>query len=367
MAEFLCRKCGKRYKYTLNVWRCNACLSPLDIIWERPSFDIRRVNDRLPGIWKFRDFLPPTNNTVSLGEGYTPVVNKIIHGKTVYFKLDYLMPSGSFKDRGAALTASRLLDLGVKRVVEDSSGNAAISLALYLSTIGIEIEVHGPIDMPEGKVDILTSLNAIIFLGGSRSEAHLRAINREYPYIGHLYNPFFLEAFSTIPYEIYTQLNGQMPKNFVIPIGSGTSLIGVYRGIRHLVESGLLDDNEVKIIGVEAAGYEEVYESIYGHSSGKAKTELADGLRVLNKPRINEVIRIIKKYGDVVVVDEEQIIRALNTLWRAGYLIEPTTATSYAGFLEANNRGLLEGDSVLIILTGSGLKLLDLINRLIIY
>lgn len=353
MAKLKCNRCNSNFSYNLKSIICIKCKSPLDIIWEKEKFDKKLLDNDKIGIWRFRMFLPPIKNIITLSEGWTPINIETIKNIKVLFKMEYLNPSGSFKDRGAAVALSRALDLNVMPVVEDSSGNAGISMAMYASKANLEIEIHGPIDMPQGKLDILRKLGATIYLGGTRDEAHIRAINRDGYYIGHLYNPFFIEGVKTIIYEILLQ-NKQIPRNIVLPIGSGTLLLGIYYGLSDLMEAGYID--EVRIIGVEAAGYESVYFKLYNQNSGLARTDIADGLRIKFKPRINQILDIIKRYGDVVVVDENIILKAQDILWKAGYIIEPTTAAIYAGFLKALDMDILEGNEVLIPLTGSGLK-----------
>jgi threonine synthase len=161
-----------------------------------------------------------------------------------------------------------------------------------------------------------------------------------------------------VAYEVFMDLGGRMPRNLVLPIGSGTLLIATYIALREMEDSGYIRD-DYRIIGVEAAGYEEVYREIYGQS-GLEKTDIADGLRVVGKPRKRQVVEIIKKCGDVVVVSHDEILAAWSEIWRAGYLVEPTTAAIYAGFKKAYEKQMLEKGEVLIPLTGSGLKMTEL-------
>ena len=350
-----CTKCKRKYSYDSTRWCCEHCSAPLNVEYEI-NFSLDNIDYKQLGLWKFHNFLPPIKNKISLGEGNTPIVKISLLNKTTYLKLDYLMPTGSFKDRGSFITISRVLDLGVSKIIEDSSGNAGISIAAYGKYAGLDIEVHGPIDMPRGKVEVLKKLGATVFLMGSRVDAHKRAINRKDGlYIGHLYNPFYLEGMKTVAYELYIQLGKDAFRNIVVPIGSGTLLLGIWRGVKDLMNAGLVD--EVKILGVEAAGYEEVYENIYGRSAGYEKTEVADGLRVYNKPRLKEIVDVIRKYGDVTVVDRDMIWLAYDELWDKGFIIEPSSAATYAGAVYGIKSGFLD-EPIVIILTGSGLKMI---------
>jgi threonine synthase len=356
MAVLICLKCNREYPYSSLFWRCPSCADKLDISYERPfSTDLINADDFT--IWRYREFLPPIANVVSLGEGWTPIVARRCRKIEILFKLDYLMPSGSFKDRGTSVAISRAVDLGVKDIVEDSSGNAGISISLYSNTAGLHASIYVPKDIPEGKLGILKSLGSDAILSESRLDAHkdaVRASKGAY-YIGHLWNPFFIEGFKTFAYEAWEQLQGRLPRYIFIPVGSGSNLIGIYRGCVDLLRAGCIDELPM-FIAVEAAGYDPLYRKFHG-DPGLEKTEFADGLRVLDKPRIDEVANIIDDNGDVVVVAEDEIRSALKELWRLGFAVEPTSSAVYAGIIKAYKEKLLDvSEPVLAPLTGSGLK-----------
>jgi len=94
-------------------------------------------------VWRYAALLPPVAEEarISLGEQATPLVMTDLGAR---LKLDYLLPSGSYKDRGAAVLASRLADLGVKDIVLDSSGNAGAAMSTYCAAAGIACRVFVP-------------------------------------------------------------------------------------------------------------------------------------------------------------------------------------------------------------------------------
>jgi threonine synthase len=115
-----CSVCGSEYE---DRWRC-TCGNPLDYAnpprpdGPPPEFD---VVDTRNGLWAFDDFLP-MNAHATLGEGFTPLVEAPEWDAA--FKLEYVSPTGSFKDRGATTTVSRAIECGADEIVDDSSGNA---------------------------------------------------------------------------------------------------------------------------------------------------------------------------------------------------------------------------------------------------
>src|SRR5262245_13634768 len=135
----ICGRCGRRYDANEPVWRC-ACGSPLALEPCAP-LDRARVRERPPTMWRYREALALTGDPVTLGEPMTPLVAIEHEGRRVELKCDFLLPSGSYKDRGAAVLMTHLRAVGVRRAVEDSSGNAAASLAASAARAGIHMTV----------------------------------------------------------------------------------------------------------------------------------------------------------------------------------------------------------------------------------
>ena len=124
--RIVCTNCGVNYPLDTRAWVCLRCggLFELD---GAPRFDPARIQPRTQGLWRYRDFLPLPENgrSVTLGEGWTPLVECELDGQRFFCKCDYLMPSGSFKDRGTTVLVSAMKAFRVTRCVDDSSGNAA--------------------------------------------------------------------------------------------------------------------------------------------------------------------------------------------------------------------------------------------------
>ena len=129
--QLRCTECNKTYPLHDPRWKCD-CGGLLDLDFQ-PVFDIAKISARKPGMWRYREALPIENdaNIVSFNEGYTPLGEVFFDGKPVWIKQDHLSLTGSYKDRGAALLISLLKEIGINKVVEDSSGNAGCSIAAY--------------------------------------------------------------------------------------------------------------------------------------------------------------------------------------------------------------------------------------------
>ena len=146
-----CVRCGAETTASSQVWSCPTCGGPLS--WRGPtSFTRSDMAEDVPSLWRYDAVLPiGRNQAVSLGESITPLVEVDIDGVTLRFKLDFLLPTGSYKDRGAAVLLSALKLLGVHHAVEDSSGNAAAAIAAYSARAGIACTVFAPAAASAGK------------------------------------------------------------------------------------------------------------------------------------------------------------------------------------------------------------------------
>ena len=371
---YRCDACGSEYPAD-DPWRCD-CGHALDYA-DRPVPDDGppepRSLDRDRGLWAFDAFLP-VERRVSLGEGWTPVVDA--PSWDAQFKLDYLFPTGSFKDRGAATTISQALALGVDRVVEDSSGNAGLAIATYAARAGIDAEIYVPADAKPGKLRAIERTGAdVVRVEGSRADvtdACVEAVesgdaNGEGKeetgwYASHAWNPAFFAGTATWALELAAQREWTVPDAVVTPLGHGTLFLGAYRGFRALERAGWTDDVP-RLLGAQATGYAP-FETVDGgdatdQSTGDETTnDAAAGIQIREPARADQIRAAIDATdGAVVAVDAAATAAERDRLARAGFHVEPTSATVTAALSRFREKNVLDdGDDVVVALTGSGLK-----------
>lgn len=358
--KLICRICGEIYESINTPTICNKCKYPLNIYFPE---DIEiKYDEKLPGVYKYVPTLLYRSNIYhSLGEGDTPLIKK---DKKLSFKLEYLNPSGSFKDRGAAIAVKIAYDYGFKCVVEDSSGNAGAAIALYSKTYGIESHVFIPRDAPENKKRFIELLGGNLHLARDRGEAFNEAVEyarkNNFYYIGHLTNPFFNIGLESIGIELTHQ--SEHIDNIFVPIGSGGLYLGIFNGIKRGVERGYLDSMP-KIHPVEVEGYVRLQE--IGKQVRRSK--LGDGARVPGPPRKKEIINALEYCGGIPTwVTDEEISNSLKELIGLGFLVEPTSAAAYAAYKKLTISGQIGKDETnIIVLTGSGLKMINELTRII--
>jgi len=349
-----CSDCGTDYR---DRWRCE-CGHPLE--FADPPRPDPFAPDAREGLWAFEPFVP-VERRVSLGEGYAPLTETPAWDAT--FKLEYVHPTGSFKDRGATTTLSRAAELGVERVVEDSSGNAGAAVATYAARAGIDCAIYVPADVKPGKVRAIERAGAeVIRVEGDReavTDACLGAVaDGEGWYASHAWNPAFFSGTATFAYELAHQRDWSVPDAVVCPIGHGTLLLGAYRGFRALSEAGWTDGMP-RLLGVQAAGRAPIASDPDTTREGVgARNDLADGIRIETPVRGDEIRTAIEATGgDCIAVGETATERALDALHERGFYVEPTSAVAPAALRAYRERGVLDDAAdVVVPLTGSGLK-----------
>jgi threonine synthase len=357
-----CPECDTEYP---DRWRC-TCGTPLEFAerslpaTEEPSnADI----DFRDGLWAFEEFLPVGTDPadrVTFGEGYTPMVGAPEWNAT--FKLEYVFPSGSFKDRGATATLTRATEVGAERVVEDSSGNAGAAIATYAARGDIDAEIYVPAGVKESKVKAIRRAGAdVVRIDGSRedvTEACIDAVtDGEAWYASHAWNPAFFAGTATMAYEVAHQRNWSVPDAVVMPLGHGTMFLGAYRGFRALRDAGWID-RIPKLLGAQAAGYAPIAAELHGKDAVVGDNTIADGIQIRRPVRKASILDAIAATdGDAIALSKEAVASELERLHRAGFYTEPTCAVAPAALHEYRRRGIVKpNDDVVVPLSGSGLK-----------
>ncbi len=288
--------------------------------------------------------------TISLGEIKTPMLKRNIGGRDVNLKIDYMSPTGSFKDRGAFVMVNVMKALGITEVVEDSSGNAGAAFAGYCAAAGIKCHIYLPESTSPGKIKQISAYNAsVVKIPGSRDDvakAVRKAAETTY-YASHVYNPLFFEGTKSLAYEIYEQVG--IPDYIVVPAGNGTMLLGVYIGFKEL---GKLP----RIIAVQSSNCAPVYHTYHQQPQGEQTPTVAEGIAVGSPKRIDEMIAAVRdSRGDFITVDDASVSTAQELLAKMGLYMEPTSGAAVAGMMQYFT-GPSKNLNIVVPLTGTGLK-----------
>ena len=346
---FKCTSCGALLSKPKLI--CPYCSGIVLAEYEREK--VKLVLEK-PGHWMYRDLLQLLDFKISLGEGNTPLVEstRIARKQEVYFKDESRNPTGSIRDRAAALVVNHAIKEGYKRIVLASDGNMGVSVAAYAAKAGLNTNVYVPSWVETEKIFLMKAYDAKIIAQDKSIDVLLKEVDEYCDNYGlynasSTYNTLALEGLKTLAYETYMQLK-KTPKNIYIPLGSGISYLALYHGFRELLDLGVTNTMP-RLIGVEHCGNPNY--SMYWGKESKCREETFPGLRY-SKPVIFEhVVEAISKVGDVITVTSKETIKAAKLLAKKeGLLTELSSAVAVAGFLKNKQE-----DSV-IILFGYGLK-----------
>lgn len=262
-----CLDCGHSAPYFPSSTTCPKCGSQ----WREAEYDYELVGRTLLGklkmreqnLWRYRELLPVNNpnTTLSLGEGYTPLVRAVNLGMmlgcpNLFIKDERQGPTSSFKDRQASVTIAALKEAGFTEMVAASTGNVAISYSAYASRAGMKLWAFVTSLVPAVKMrEIALYGSQVIKITGSYDQC--KQVAAEFAHQRKLYLDMgartitSIEAMKTIAFEIAEQLTVELgegdntplrtPDWYVQAISGGMGPIGVYKGFREMKQMGWVD------------------------------------------------------------------------------------------------------------------------------
>lgn len=359
-----CPECGAAATLSIESWRC-SCGGAWEFE-ERADFDPALIEATDASIWRYRQLygLPFDRPVVRMGAGWTPLLPAEMTGREVMLKPEYIAPTSSFKDRGTEVMINLLAAQGATRVAEDSSGNAGASVAAYAARAGMAAEIFVPAHASPAKQAQIAVYGATVHpVPGPRLNAKLAALEaagRGLALASHAYHPGFLLGQESEAWEVWEQLGRRAPDWYVVPVGQGVHLLGVWLGFRRLRAAGLIE-RLPRLVAVQAGLLAPLCRALEAGLDTVPAAEVttpsvAEGLAIAAPVRGRRLLQALRETGGTcITVEEEQILAARLQLARKGFYIEPTSATAVAA-LRAVFEQAERGEIVVVPLTGSGLK-----------
>jgi threonine synthase len=315
-------------------------------------------------IEEYRDRLPVTGSTpvVTLREGGTPLVPALVlsqrTGCDVWLKVEGANPTGSFKDRGMTMAISKAAEEGAQAVICASTGNTSASAAAYAVRAGMVCAVL----VPQGKIALgkmsqaLAHGSRILQVDGNFDDCLTlaRDLSEQYPVaLVNSVNPFRLEGQKTAAFEVVDAL-GDAPDVHCLPVGNAGNITAYWKGYTEYAKDGAAS-HRPRMFGFQAAGAAPIVRG----EPVKAPQTIATAIRIGNPASWQQALHARDESdGRIDSVTDRQILQAYRLLAsREGVFVEPASAASVAGLLQACEQGHVEpGQRVVCTVTGHGLK-----------
>lgn len=361
-ANYIDPEDGRTYSLSDSRWRSDTnrplMVTPMEGIG-RDAFD-----RSLHTIWRYRAALPGNLDPLCLGEGRTPLVKAPFAGNTLHFKLEWFSPTGSFKDRGAAVLLAYLRTLGIDHIMEDSSGNAGAAIAAYGAAAGMQVKILAPDIAQPAKLAQIRAYGADVQLVPGPREATeagaIRQSDRLY-YASHNWHPFFLQGTKLLAYELWEDFGFEAPDNIIIPVGAGSNLLGCDIGFTELLSRGEID-RLPRLFAAQPANCAPIDASFNAGADDlvpiESKRTIAEGTAIKAPIRMKAILDALRRSkGGTKAISEDEIVETLKALARQGFYVEPTCASAAAAATKLLADGTIKpGERTVVVLTGSGLK-----------
>ncbi|HLE21952.1 MAG TPA: threonine synthase [Vicinamibacteria bacterium] len=379
-----CKECGADYPADRSFF-CTECLGPLEVVYDYQEIGARlspeRIAARANNLWRYRELLPITGEPITgHHSGFTPLVHSQRLGEhlgapALYLKDDTVNhPSLSYKDRVVSVALSRGVELGYRVFACASTGNLGNALAAHCARTGFPSLIFVPKDIEAPKITgSLIYQPTLVALEGNYDD-----VNRLCSEIGDEYGwgfvnvnlrPYYTEGAKTFGFEIVEQLGWKLPDHVILPTAGGTLLPKVAKAFTEVARLGWATGN-VRVHCAQAEGCAPVVHALHRGAEvvdpEKPKT-LAKSIAIGNPadgPYVLKEVRESGGWGETAT--DEEIVSAIKLLAeKEGIFTEPAGGTALAVTMKLIQQGRIDpGETIVVGITGTGYKALDLFPRL---
>jgi threonine synthase len=378
LSHLACPRCGTRHDADRVQGTC-SCGSPLlaryDLRQVAHQVTPREIAARPADLWRYHELLPVrrAGHVVSLGEGMTPLlpvprIGRELGVPGLLMKDEGLLPTGTFKARGAAVGVSRAAELGVTAIAMPTNGNAGAAWSVYAARAGMRSLIVMPAAAPAVTRAECTAAGAELRLTdagiGDAGRLVAEAVKQRpgYQNAATLREPYRIEGKKTMGLEIAEQLGWRMPGVIVYPAGGGVGIIGIHKALRELLELGWVAGDLPRLVAVQPEGCAPI---VTAFQAGAAESEpwpdprtVAFGLTV--PKALGDFLVLDALYatgGTAVAVTDEALLAEQRAVARLeGGLICPEGAACFAAVRRLRASGWLSAaDEVVVLNTGTGL------------
>ncbi len=389
MRHLQCDDCGRQYSETEALSTCGECGGLLEAQYdfEAVAQDHRRglFPRRGKSLWRWASLLPvrEDRNIVSLGEGDTPLIGSpklanVLGVGSLYFKNDSLCPTGSYKDRGYSVAVSKAKELGIRRAITYTSGNAGASFAAYSARAEMDALILVKAWSSPGKIAMIRIFgHPVVKLEFTSYEEVTRLLEfaaqelKMYQFVNFL-NPYRHEGNKTYAYEFWHELDGRIPDWVIHPTSTGGGLWGTWKGFNELKELGLTDSLP-RMVAAQPDAVAPIVRAFekrlpYALPFGDPKGSVAQSIGS-NAP-IGQAKRVLKalynSHGCAVSVPDKEILEGVKLLASEGIFAEPAGGLTIAALRRLVEQGVVKShETAICVVTGSGLKQPEIVEMML--
>ena len=380
LSHLVCPECKTEVSADQLQTYCPRCASPWLASYAlaalRMRLDRDEISRRAPGMWRWAELLPARSaaHRITLGEGDTPLLKLERTGarlglSQLYLKDEGANPTGSFKARGMAAAISRARELGARKVIVPTAGNAGGALAAYAARAGMQACVVMPQDTPRAnRVECEVTGAEVVQVAGLISDAARivaqRAAQEGWFDLSTFKEPYRVEGKKVMGYELAEAFAWRLPEVIIYPTGGGTGLVGMAKAFDELEALGWLEDHRrPRLVAVQAAGCAPVVKAFENNQQDcefwEGARTLASGLRVPKSFAGRLILRDLRRTNGVAIAVEDELILAAQSrlAQEEGVFVAPESAATLAAAEILRQRGWLAADETVVCFnTGMGLK-----------
>jgi len=262
--SLVCTKCNTSYDHASIQQFATCCNVPLSATYDLVGQSIHSIKRELYSMWRYQFALPvlQEENIVSLQEGFTPIskLKKLaasIGIQSLSIKDESVNPTGSFKARGLSMGVSKAKELGIRKMIIPTAGNAGGAMSAYCAKAGIEATVIMPKHTAETLKEECRLYGAdLILIDGlidacGKKAREIAATTGAFD-MSTMKEPYRLEGKKTLGYEIAEQYNWELPDVIIYPTGGGTGLIGIWKAFHELISMKAIHGNLPRMVLVQS-------------------------------------------------------------------------------------------------------------------
>jgi len=372
-----CRECGRLYDLA-PIHVCEFCFGPLEVDYDydeiRAGISRSKIAAGPFSLWRYKELLPVDRiEDPSPGIGFTPLLRaqnlaRELGLRELYVKNDSVNPTFSFKDRVVAVALAKAKEFGYDTLACASTGNLASAVAAAGAKAGLKTYVFLPSDVEAGKIVNAAIYGAnLVAVHGTYDELNRLcseiADRHRWAFVNVNIRPYYAEGSKTLAFEIVEQLGWRSPDHVIAPIGSGSLLTKIAKGLHEMARVGLIEQAHTRVSGAQASGCAPVAAAFAADTFNirpvRKPNTIAKSLAIGNPADGYYTLKTVKSSGGTIEeVPEEEIIEGIELLARTeGIFTETAGGVAVSALRKMARAGKIAPEEcVVLCITGNGLK-----------